>query len=257
MKKVYMFLIFVILGIGVIMFLLFGVDSLKREQYQTALIVGDNTTWIYQKNKWLHVASSDKFAELNWQKYHVFEDNKSIGTYDLWHDDKWYVFDDQKNAVMPNGTWFAYNTNYDIEVENFSKEELENDKYVESVLEDKELLDDNKFTNAYKSSVDIDHDGIVEDFYVMTNVFTVSDYPKKIFSLVFMVKDEKIYYLYDDVKDYKAYTGCSPNIVTFLDADADNIDEVIVSCDQYSNLGRIDMLYGFNGDEFKILISNQ
>ena len=45
--------------------------------------------------------------------------------------------------------------------------------------------------------------------------------------------------------------------VTFIDADDDKVDELIVSCDQYSNLGRIDMLYNFDGEEFKILISNQ
>lgn len=256
MKKVYLFLIFVIIGIGVIMFLLFGVDSLRREQYETALVVGDNTTWIYEKNRWLQV-NNEKFNELNWQKYNVFEDNKSIGSYDLWHDDKWYIFDNDKNAVIPENNWFAYRANYDIEVKSFDKEELNEDKYVTSVLNDKDLSNDGKYTNAYKTSVDIDNDGVNEDFYVMSNVFSIGDYPEKIFSFVFMVKDEKIYYLYDDVRDYKAYVGCSPNLVAFLDADDDQTDEVIVSCDQYSNLGRIDMLYNFDGESFKILISNQ
>ena len=257
MKKIYVFLIVFILGIGVIMFLLFGLDSLKKEKYETALVVGDNTTWIYQNKRWMHVSSADRFVELSWQKYQVFDDNKSIGSYDLWHDDKWYIFDDQKNAIMPTGVWFAYKSNYNIETMNFTKEEFSEDEYVTSVLSSKDLPIDSKFTKAYKSSLDIDADGIIEDFYVISNVFSLNDHPEKVFSFVFMVKNNQIYYLYDDVRDYKVYAGCSPDIITFLDADADEVDELIVSCDQYSNLGRIDMLYNFDGESFKILISNQ
>ena len=73
MKKIYVFLIVLVLGFGVVMFLLYGVDSIKREKYETALVVGDNTTWIYQKNKWMRVEDNEKYAELNWQKYHIFE----------------------------------------------------------------------------------------------------------------------------------------------------------------------------------------
>ncbi len=257
MKKVYVFLIFVIFGIGIIMFLLFGLDSVRREKYETVLVVSDDTTWIYQNKGWLHVSSADQYNELNWQKYHVFENNKSIGSYDLWHDDKWYIFDDNKNAIMANGTWFGYKSNYEIEVENFSKEEISEDGYVISALNDKGLPLDNKYTTSYKSSVDIDKDGIIEDFYVISNVFASGDHPKKTFSFVFMVKDNQIYYLYDDVREYKAYSGCVPDIIAFLDADDDQVDELVVSCGQYSNLGRIDMLYNFDGEKFKILISNQ
>lgn len=257
MKKIYVFLIVLVLGFGVVMFLLYGVDSIKREKYETALVVGDNTTWIYQKNKWMRVEDNEKYAELNWQKYHIFEGNKNIGSYNLWHDDIWYIFDDDKNAIMTNDVWYAYKSNYDIEVTDFIKEDLTNDEYVNAVLSEKGLPLENDYTTAYKTSVDIDRDGIEENFYVISNVFSMGKHPNRIFSFVFMVKNEQIYYLYDDVRDYKAYAGCVPNIVTFIDADDDKVDELIVSCDQYSNLGRIDMLYNFDGEEFKILISNQ
>ena len=35
MKKIYVFLIVLVLGFGVVMFLLYGVDSIKREKYET------------------------------------------------------------------------------------------------------------------------------------------------------------------------------------------------------------------------------
>ena len=81
--------------------------------------------------------------------------------------------------------------------------------------------------------------------------------PKMSFSIVFMVKDGKIYNLYKNVGEYNAYNGCSPEIIASFDVERDNTNEVLVSCYQYSVSGRIDMLYKFVKDEFKIIASNQ
>ena len=257
MWKRYVPLIIVMIIVGVTMFLLYGLDSLRREKYETAIVVGDNTSWIYKKKRWIKVSSANAFEDLNWKNFEVYENNERVGSYNLWHDDKWYVFDDKRNAINIEGEMLAYRSNYDITMDEFSKEEITDNTYVNTVLTDHNLSNDNKFTTTYKTSVDIDHDGSLEEFYVISNVFPLNFQPEKIFSFVFMVKDETIYYLYEDVADYRVYAGCSPDIITFIDANADNNDELIVSCFQYSNLGRVDMLYNFNGENFNILISNQ
>lgn len=239
------------------MFYLHGYDSLKQESYETAIIVGDNTTWVYQNKRWMQGNSTNMYDKLNWQNYNIYENNKRIGTYNLWHSDKWYLFDNNKNAVNIEGELLAYNSNHDVNVEGFSKEDIEVDNYIEKVLEDNDLDLNSKFTKIYKSSIDYDHDGSIEDFYVISNVFPLDFEPSTLFSFVFMVKDNQIYYLYEDVRDYKAYSGCSPDIMSFINTDDDETDEIILSCFQYSNLGRIDMLYSFTGESFKILISNQ
>ena len=260
MKKVYVGLIIFMVVLGIIMFLLFGLDSLKREQYETAIIVGDNTAWIYQKKKWMRANTVEQYEDLNWKKYHIYENNEKVGIYNLWHSDRWYAFDDDKNAVNIGGEMLAYRSNYDIKLDMFTKEDVDTDEYIEAVLSDNKLPLDSKFTKSYKTIVDIDHDGVDEVFYAISNVFALDFTPEKTFSFVFMVKDNSIYYLYEDVRDYKAYSGCSPEIISFMDADTDHedtsVDEVIVSCFQYSNLGRIDMLYYFDGESFKILVSN-
>ena len=114
MKKVYVGLILFMVVLGIVMFLLFGLDSLKREQYETAIIVGDNTAWIYQKKKWMRANTVEQYEDLNWKKYHVFENNEKVGIYNLWHSDRWYAFDDDKNAVNIGGEMLAYRSNYDI-----------------------------------------------------------------------------------------------------------------------------------------------
>ena len=78
MKKVYVGLILFMIVLGIVMFLLFGLDSLKREQYETAIIVGDNTAWIYQKKKWMRANTVEQYEDLNWKKYHIYENNEKV-----------------------------------------------------------------------------------------------------------------------------------------------------------------------------------
>ena len=80
--------------------------------------------------------------------------------------------------------------------------------------------------------------------------------PEKLFSIVFMVKDNKIYYLYKDVRDNLDYNGCKPFIHSILDVDKDGNYEFIVSCASYSVSEQVDMLYKFEEDQFRILVSN-
>ena len=82
---------------------------------------------------------------------------------------------------------------------------------------------------------------------------------EKILSIVFMVKNEKIYYLYNDISENRSFNGCKPFFTTFLDADNDKKYEVILSCAGYSTSTQVDMLYKFNkdNDAFEIVISNQ
>jgi len=55
----------------------------------------------------------------------------------------------------------------------------------------------------------------------------------------------------------KDVNDISKNPIEKLVQTNDGIDEIILSCGQYSTKGTIDMLYKFVDDEFKIQISNQ
>lgn len=255
-KKTYIILILMLVVFLLVMFLMFGIDELKRSRNQTTLIV-DNTTWVYKNKRWRYVSNSDNFESLNWKAYQIFDGGKSIGNYYLWHDDKWYVFDKNKNAIQLENELFAYNSDYNVDIKNITKESIIDRTYVDKVLSDNDLDINSKFTSSYKISSDIDNDGIKEEFYVLTNAFPLDFTPKDTFSIVFMVKDNEIYNLYTNVKGYTAYDGCSPDIKAILDLDEDDTSEIVLTCYRYDNLGRIDMLYRFNEKEFKILISNQ
>ena len=256
-KKTYIILIVIILVFFLVMFSLFGIDNLKKNKYNTTLIVGDSTVWRYNKKNWINVTSKEDILDLNWEKYNVYLNNEEFGKYSLWHDDKWYAFDSKKNAINMDGNILAYKANYDISVFNFSEEEIDNYDVVKQVLEENDIDINSKFTISYKVSFDYDNDEEIEEFYLVTNTFPIDFSPDKIFSLVFMVDGDSIYPIYTDIGNNDVYGGCRPYFTSFLDVDNDKNYEFILSCSRYSVSKPIDMLYDFVDNEFKIIISNQ
>lgn len=256
-KKVYIALILIMVISSLIMFFVFGVKNIQQEHLETTIIVGDNTTWSYQNQKWIYVRKNSLLSDLSWQKYHVFENNEELGTYYMWHDDKWYVFDEQKQAVTVNGKILAYLGNYQMKPIDFQEENVDDKSFVYAVLEDHGLSTSSQFSSLYKVSLDFDQDHEKEDFYIMTNVFPFDFEADTTFSIAFMVKDDTIYYLYNDVGPTNGLNGCKPFYHSFLDTNMDGIYEVILSCGRYSATDQVDMMYQFENGAFKMLVSNQ
>lgn len=258
-KKVYIVLLMIIAGFFTFMFLTFGVKNVKESNYTSTIIVGNSSVWDYSNKNWMNLRSNTSIDKLNWNKFLVYTNNEKVGEYSLWHDDKWYVFDDDRNSVKLDGDLLAISANFDVKVLPFQLEQLNNEdmKYVYSVLKKNNLSLDNKFTSIGKVRVDFDNDKEVENFYVMSNVFATDFTPNMIFSIVFMIKDNSIYYIYNDISENRSYNGCKPYFNSFIDVNNDNQYEFILSCGRFGSNDQIDMLYEFEENAFKIAISNQ
>ena len=256
-NKIYIILLLIIVVFGLIMFLLFGLDNIKQDSYQAVVIVGEETTWAYNDRNWINLSTKQAKEKLNWETFKVYEGAKEKGDYYLWHDDKWYVFDKEKNAVNMEENFIATQSNYEISIKEFKEEEVGEMKYINEVLKENNLSTSSKFTSIYKVNFDFDKDNQEEEFYIITNAFPFDFDPDKIFSIAFMVKSDIIYPIYTDISLNKGLNGCKPYYNTFLDVDNDNTYELILSCGKYSTTGRTDMLYKFKENNFKILISNQ
>ena len=258
--KVYILLIVFLAIFFVVMFLLFGVDNIKQEKYTTTIIVGDTSVWKYENRKWLNIRTRTSLDELSWNKFHVFSNNKEIGEYYLWYNqNRWYAFDEKKNAVQTDTSLLAYQANFDMKVYDYEVETIDaTDKYVQKVLQDHNIGLSSTFTSIYKTRLDFDNDSKEEEFYILSNAFPMGADPDRIFSIAFMVKDDEISYLYEDIfEKTNSYNGCKPYYNAFLDTNNDNKYEIILSCGRYSATNQVDMLYQYIDKKFKILISNQ
>ena len=255
-KKVYIILLIILVVFFLVMFFAFGVTNIRQGKQNTTILIGDDTIWSYDKKKWLSLTTRSSIEKLNWKEFQVYLDNEKFGSYYLWHDDKWYAFDSKKNAVSLDGEFLAYRANCEMKILPFQEENIVDYTYVDAVLKENDLSLSSLFTTTSKISLDFDDDGADEDFYLISNAFPLDFEPEKIFSIVFMVKNEEIYYIYNDISDNRSFNGCKPYFTSFLDADNDNNLEFILSCGGYSTSEPVHMLYEYEQDAFKIAISN-
>jgi hypothetical protein len=256
-KSTYVVLLVAIFAFSLVMFLAFGLNNIKTGKYATTLLVGDDTVWTYSNKNWLNVTKQTSIKKLDWKKFNIYLNNKKFGEYYLWHDDKWYAFDEKKNAVALDGEMLAYNANHEIKIKEFNESDITDRTYINYVLDQNGISPSSQTTTEYVVNFDYDSDGIEEEFYVISNVFALDFEPETNFAIVFMVKDDTIYYLYNDISSNDTYNGCMPYITSFLDVDNDDKYEMILSCARYSVNGTVKMLYKYDNGEFKIAISNQ
>lgn len=258
-KTRYIVLLVVLLVYFLALFLVFGKDNLKREKEETVIIIGNNTIWKKEKQRWSSINYlSDKKA-LGWQLYTTYVDNKKIGKYYLWNDNtEWFLFDKKKNAYNYQGDLLAYRSNYKIPIKSFTTEETTDYTYLQKLLSDNKLSNTGNPTINTVTKIDIDSDGIEEKFYVFSNVFSDEEtLPQNSYSFVFMEKEDKIYMMYSFTGAFVGTSGCQPFIHYIMDTDEDNNYEIVLTCSQYDELPPINTLYRFKKDKFIKIISNE
>ena len=249
-NKRYIYII-VILFISVFLFFIFyGINAIKDYNKDEILIVSDNIFRKY-KSKWFKIQD---MKSMNWKKFHIYVNNDYYGDKYLYYNEKWYIFEKDKKALTYSGDILAFNANYKVvkfnEINNYS------DKNIEKILEENKS-ENLGIENSYYIDVDIDNDGSLERIYVVTNRFSDKLNSGKFFSYVFLVKKEKITYIYkEESNDSDSYSGCKPYISNIIDVDEDNKYEIIMTCSYYSNGIKKYNLYEYQKGKFNLLVSN-
>ena len=256
-RKLYLVLIAILLVFFVVVFLIFGAGNFIKKNHQATIIVGNATVWKYENKKWYSISNTESLQKLDWQQYEVFVDNKRFGDYYLWKDDQWYLFDSKNNGINYTGKLIAYEANYDLSITSFEEDDNMDQSLISSILVERNISPDQNLTSASHVAFDFDSDGVLEDFYLITNAFDMEKEVDVNFSIVFMVKNNETYLLYDSVHSGSNYNACKPFFNSFLDVDQDKNYELLLSCGRYSVEDQLDMLYQYVDGEFKIVISNQ
>lgn len=256
-RKVYFVILLIMAIFFVIVYFSFAKDNLDKEKKEITIVMGNSSVWNLTGNKWINITGQDTIKSLYWKKFNIYLNSKKMGKYYLWYSDKWYLFDDDRNAVKYSGNLVATRGNFDAEFLDVQGENITDYSYVNKVLADNGLSQTNDYTVSSLYSFDFDNDGETEQFYLISNVFSDTSTPDVIFSIIFMVKNSEYKILYNDISKSNGFNGCKPYINGILDVDQDKQYEMILSCGRYSAQTPIDMLYDYIDNEFKIVISNQ
>lgn len=255
-KKIYIVLIGIIIIFFVVAFFFLDFPSIKEKKLDLTIIVDNHATFQYYGQKWKSINSEKQ--ELNWNQFDVYLDGQKYGNYYLWWgDDSWQAFDDKKDPVQLEGQLLAYTSNYDIEVAPLQESSITDTSYIANVLKNHNISLSSKLTSSSKISLDFDKDGVVEDFYAISNAFSLNDKPNVVFSFAFMVKNQSIYMIYEDVRQDSFLAACKPYFSGFLDVNKDKKYEIILSCGKYSMQEPLAILYHFTNNGFEVLASNE
>lgn len=255
-KKVAIFiLIFLIVG-AIIFFLTIGIDLLNKSS-ENIIIIGNSGGFKKVNSRWVHINTKNELKSLSGNKFNVYVDNSYFGNYNLLYDDKWYLFKNDDTPVNYNGNMLALSGSIKYKVANFTTHDIEDKTYVNRVLRENNISEDSILTYSYYTDIDLNNDGVLERIYTISNKFPYEDVGNLSFSYIFMLKNDKIIYLYKNKEEIDdVYSGCNPYISNLIDIDEDNKLEVIIGCSYYSVEGTKYNLYKFNDYMFKSLVSN-
>lgn len=254
--KISALIIIVIVLLAGLFFLTIGRNLIKNAKEENIILVGNGA--IFRKNgtKW-NSASFEDINLYNWKEYYTYIDHSYYGNYNLYFNDKWYLFKGKNQAVNYEGDLLALRGNIKYKVVDFTLHDIEDFENPKRVLTENHLPADSILTSSYYVNIDIDHDGNRETIYTISNKFPMEDVGDTSFSFIFMIKNNKVIYLYKNIEPLTdVYSGCMPYINTIIDIDEDNRYEIIMGCSYYSNNGVKYGMYEFTEDKFKLLVSN-
>lgn len=203
-------------------------QSNKSEGY---LIVGQNAMFSYHNKKMYNVPlKSDVRKELDWADFNVLVDYKKEGNYLMHYDEKWYLFTKDKKAInYESDNLIAYKSNYNMDYVYKETTDIVDDKYASKVADDKGVLLKD-LTVSNEVHMDIDKDGKNETFYLISTALPIIPTENKEYSIVFMVKDGKIYNIFDNLGEQIVPNICQPKIEGFINFNENKNYEVILSC---------------------------
>ncbi len=255
-NKKYLFVFIIIIVFSVAVFILYGFDSSKNKKMDPTIIIDNDAIFKFNGVRWVEL-NDNEIDSLSWKKYKVYTDSAYFGKYYLVNQNKWYLFDDNNNAVNYEGSFIALDNSHKYKVINIKQNDITDTSYVEKVLTENNINTDISISSSSVIAVDIDNDGKNEYIYTISNRFSEKKKEEKYFGFIFMVKNNKVYYIYSNSsKEDDIYDGCMPYVNSIIDVDNNNKYEYIISCAYYSNNGVEQGLYNFDNANFNLLVSN-
>lgn len=258
-KKVALVLIILLIVFALILFVVIGISAFRKQKETLYIVVDNNAMWAYKNEKWSTISKTDA-KSYNWMAFDVYEGNSFSGrNYLMYTNDKWYIFDNNKKAIIPKEQVLAVGGNVNVSVLDFSTDEFNsNDNiYIKAILNRYGVNDTVNFTIKEKIVLDFDNDGEKESLFVLSNIFPSGFVPDMSYNMIFLRDNDSTYMVYKNVAKYSDdYSGCKAYVNNIIDVNSDKNYEILIGCGYYSTQGVYHALYTFLDNKYQLLISN-
>jgi len=250
-KKTVIIIISIMVTYLILSIVLFGWNNLKNKFQTINIMLSTGDKISLKDGNWIDIKDE---KEYNWNKFDIYVENNFFGNYNLLYNDKWYIFDNNRNSIKYDGRILGINGNIKYDVINFTEESFDNigTNSLKKILDDNEIDYPKEFTYAKKSTLDIDGDEKDETIYTVSNAFTYESGLNKKFSIVF-IENNDIDILYEDyVSSKDQYDLCVPKINSIIDINKDSKYEIILECNYFSVMGTCTSLYEPENGKYKL-----
>jgi len=257
-KKPYIIVLIILFIFSLIVFL--TVKNNNSKSNNLYLIIDQSSVFEYNKNKWQSI-SKLKYDQYNWKKCNYYEDSKFLGSnYLVYTNNKWYVFNSNKEAILQNNTFLAIGGNKKVQVKNITQVNTDqtDEILIRQVLNENSITDYQNYVTRSKVVTDLDNDNKNETLYILSNMFPTDFSPSKVYNIVFVKDDDAILYIYKDIDELaNMYDNCKVYLNNIIDINQDSNYEIIIGCGYYSTNGVKNNMYTLNNKKYKLLISNK
>lgn len=226
MKKGTVIIIVVLLVYLGIMYLFIGKNNLKEQKANEILLIHYNTKFKYNNYKWTKMTDND-YLDFNGKNYNVYQNQSFYGNYELSFNNKWYLFDKNRNSVSYDYEIFAHHGDKEIEFIPYDVVDIDSKdaNNINKAISEIGIENYTGFVEGKKIIVNYDGDYKEETFYIIKN-----ETNEKVFTIAFLFDNNKIKIIDYDILDkdqsilLKIY-----NFHSIIDIGTDEKYEVIIS----------------------------
>lgn len=242
-KKFEITIVFTIVVFSIILFGLYLIiDTINSKKTYTLFL---KPYTILECTKWDCENVSSKLIEYNNKQYKLFLNGKSIGTYDLYYNDrskKYYIFNNNNDNIYNNEKLFAYMGKVSINQKNYETSDITIEELIKlSSVADLTIDKD----NVNKISLDFDNDGTLEDIYLVNS----NSKDEALFS-VLIYKDKNKYSILDKRVSKEIDQVGFTYISNVIDIFEDGKLEFIYTTAYFDEIGMCNVLYRLKGNRF-------
>ena len=229
-SKAYIAIIIVLLIYLIFTFIFFRKD--KTEDTLKPYLVTDNSKYIYTEKNTLE--KIEETNDYNWKDYNIYVDNEYIGNYKLQYNNKWYIYNNERDSIKYEGKIIAA-SNMNIKVYDYEKKSItQEEQYKINNYLERNNIDLVEYDLAdSKVEIDLDNDNEIEKIYRINS--KINNNPENIFSIILLEKNNKIETIASKIVPKNTNEKIELfDIYGFLDIDNDEKKEILINRMIYS-----------------------
>ncbi len=223
------------------------IDNKPLSKDLFSIIVEPDTVYRFLENDSVSLYNKLELNASVGQNYSIYENANYLGDYNITYNDKWYIYDNNKNFVNYEGNIVVLKGDVKPNVLSFLEtQQNDTDKNIIT-----NYLNNLNISYNYDELYKIKYIVNQETFYVVSNSLLYERDYNYAFTFIFKYKNNKYYEIYKVLnEDTDTFNVCKPALINVFNYKK---NYYIFKCDYHIGTGYQYMLFDDNNDKFSLV----